>query len=273
MKKLILALLLLAPSSLYADSITNGSVGLIKISTGVIGTRNWGDKYNENFQIIANTMTTMQTNITSLNTSTGINIPALYATINSTSAALYTAINSSNTAFQISNSTGQSYPLAANSTMTALSGRVGKRGLIYYFVTYCFTTLGFRRLSVEVPEDAEKLLRFYRKLGFRFEGEHRATGLTPTAFLQAGAPGLRPIENAPTWIAKHGSRREGVFWREDRWLDVLRLRLMRSEWEHANAVASDRSRRSTTHRSDRWEDSGTRSVPDHTAVTAGSPAE
>lgn len=112
---------------------------------------------------------------------------------------------------------------------------VGKRTLLQHFLLYCFSTLGLRRLSATVPEDADKLLRFYRKLGFRYEGEHRATGLTPTAFLEAGAPGLRPIENAPSWIAKHGSRREGVFWREDRWIDVLRLRLMRSEWESGHA--------------------------------------
>ncbi len=110
MKKLIFGLLTLITGNLYADSITNGSVGLIKISTGVVGTRNWGDKYNENFQIIANTMTTVQTNIANMS-----------AAITSSNTAIYAAINSSNTAFQISNSTGQSYPLAANTTMFALS--------------------------------------------------------------------------------------------------------------------------------------------------------
>ncbi len=118
---------------------------------------------------------------------------------------------------------------------------VGKRDLLRRFLAYCFRELGFRRLSAEVPEDADKLLRFYRKLGFRYEGEPRASGLTPTAFLAAGAPGLRAIENAPAWIAKQGSRIEGVFWRDDRWIDKLRLRLTRPEWEEGIPDAASRT--------------------------------
>lgn len=121
---------------------------------------------------------------------------------------------------------------------------VGKRTLLARFIGYCFTTLGFRRLTATIPEDADKLLRFYRKLGFRYEGESRATGLTPTAFLAAGAPGLRAIENAPQWLAKQGSRTEGVFWRDDQWIDVLRLRLLRPEYEGDHHA--DRSRRSSS---------------------------
>lgn len=125
---------------------------------------------------------------------------------------------------------------------------VGKRALLGKFLTYCFETLGFRRLSAVVPEDADKLLRFYRKLGFTYEGECKATGLTPTAFLAAGAPGLRPIENAPAWIARQGARTEGVFWRDDRWIDVLRLRLTKEEHRtHADL------RKHTDHHSERPE--------------------
>lgn len=118
---------------------------------------------------------------------------------------------------------------------------VGKRGLLHHFLGYCFRDLGFRRLTVEVPEDADKLLRFYRRFGFRYEGEHRATGLVPTAFLEAGAPGLPATPNASRWIAQHGSRVEGAFWRNDRWIDVLRLRLMRDEWGQGELNAAQSS--------------------------------
>ena len=120
---------------------------------------------------------------------------------------------------------------------------VGKRALLHRFIGFCFTEpdLAFRRLSVEVPEDADKLLRFYRKFGFRFEGETRATGLVPTAFLEAGAPGLPAIPGASRWIASQGSRVEGAFWRDGRWIDVLRLRLLRDEWGREGTDAAGTS--------------------------------
>lgn len=143
---------------------------------------------------------------------------------------------------------------------------VGKRSLLRRFIDYCFAPppngMGLRRASMEVPEDADKLLRFVRKLGFKYEGEPRASGLAPTAFLQAGALGLPPIGDAATWVAKQGARVEGVFWRDDRWIDVLRLRLLRTEWGiEPDATARDRSRSSPDRRGTRWE--GHRSRPVH----------
>lgn len=57
MKRWLLALLIL-PSPLYADAVTSGNVGLLTVSTGIIDPtgRSWGDKYNENFRIIASTL-------------------------------------------------------------------------------------------------------------------------------------------------------------------------------------------------------------------------
>jgi hypothetical protein len=60
MKKLLLSLLLLPPSLSYADTVTQGYVGLLQVSTGVVDpNRNWGDKYNANFGIVAASMTSL----------------------------------------------------------------------------------------------------------------------------------------------------------------------------------------------------------------------
>lgn len=64
MKKLILLTLsLLAFSELQADSITPGRVGVIEISTGIVGQRNWGDKVNFNTRVFASSMNTILENL------------------------------------------------------------------------------------------------------------------------------------------------------------------------------------------------------------------
>ncbi len=119
---------------------------------------------------------------------------------------------------------------------------VGKRNLLERFLAYCLVGLDFRRLCVEVPEDADKLLRFYRILGFRYEGETKAGRLFPVASATPAGGATTPTA---TTIAKYGSRMEGVFWRNDRWIDVLRLRLLRDEWrEESHASSNSRSHRS-----------------------------
>ena len=139
---------------------------------------------------------------------------------------------------------------------------VGKRGLLKRFLGYCLHDLGFRRLSALIPEDAKALIALYRKLGFQYEGESRATGLTPTAFLAAGAPGLRPIADAPAWLAHIGSRSEVMYWRDDHWIDVMRLRLLKAEWgSEPDASSSPRSSRSPSRRSDSRE--SPRPEPEH----------
>lgn len=121
---------------------------------------------------------------------------------------------------------------------------VGRRTLLHRFLLYCFTTLGFRRLSVTIPEDATQLLRFYRnQLGFRYEGESLAAREGyPVA---SATPGKGERSLTATTIAKYGSRVEGVFWRSDKWISVFRLRLLRDEAQEGNTYA-DRSRRSSS---------------------------
>ena len=129
---------------------------------------------------------------------------------------------------------------------------VGKRNLIERFLGYCFSTLKYRRISAEVPEDADKLLRFYRTLGFRFEGEHKAQSGFPVASAGPSASGTR-VQRPATTIAKYGSRVDAMFWRDDRWIDVIRLRLLREEWEQPRAdQSSNRNSRSP----DRWRNRG-----------------
>lgn len=118
---------------------------------------------------------------------------------------------------------------------------VGKRQLLRRFLDLCFGQLGLRRLSASVPEDADKLVRFYRQLGFLFEGEGLAGkhGF-PVA---SSAPADNPRSLTAKTIAKYGSRVEGVFWRDDKWIDMLRLRLLRSEWMNQENDHADPSRR------------------------------
>ena len=144
---------------------------------------------------------------------------------------------------------------------------VGKRSLLHRFFGYCFAVLGFQRLSVEVPEDADRLIKFYRNFGFRYEGEHRATGLTPIAFLEAGAPGLPPVNNAAQWVARMGSRVEKAFWRDGALIDLLRLRLLKTEWE-TDASTTDRSSRATYRRGPRRESHRSRPAPDQRPASA-----
>ena len=106
---------------------------------------------------------------------------------------------------------------------------VGRRALLHRFLTHCFTVDQFRRVSAEVPADADKLLRFYRKeLRFRYEGEDVA-GRNGFPYASAGPSGQKSL--TATTIAKYGSRVQGVFWRSDQWIDVFRLRLLRDEWQ------------------------------------------
>lgn len=68
-KHLLLTALLMSPifALIYfarADTVTSGNVGLLIPSTGVADTtRNWADKYNENFRIIASTLGTSVSDI------------------------------------------------------------------------------------------------------------------------------------------------------------------------------------------------------------------
>jgi hypothetical protein len=107
---------------------------------------------------------------------------------------------------------------------------VGKRKLLRNFIGFCFTDLGFQRLSMEVPdikvpnEEGGKsrglrLERFARKaLGFRLEGETR------------DRPRELPKALDNRWMARQGSRRESAYFDGSEWHDVILLRLLASEW-------------------------------------------
>lgn len=99
----------------------------------------------------------------------------------------------------------------------------GKRRLLRQFITTCFQTLGIRRLVMQVPEPVETLIRFARvKLGFRFEGE--------TAVASHPALARLGMDNPQTWVARQGSKKEQAHWHDGRWVDVVTLRLLASEW-------------------------------------------
>jgi RimJ/RimL family protein N-acetyltransferase len=104
---------------------------------------------------------------------------------------------------------------------------VGKRKLLTNFLGFCFTDLGFHRLSMEIPEGARKIDRFARRvLGFRYEGEAR----TKTPDLPS-APDRDAISKNSVWVARQGARREASRFDGERWSDVVTLRLLASEWE------------------------------------------
>lgn len=93
-----------------------------------------------------------------------------------------------------------------------------KRKLLRNLLGYCFTDLGFNRLSMEVPEGV-RLERFARKvLDFRLEGEMRPRN-----------PEL-PRALTDNWVARQGSRREGSYFDGTAWRDIVLLRLLASEW-------------------------------------------
>lgn len=95
---------------------------------------------------------------------------------------------------------------------------VAKRKLLNNILGVCFEEYQLNRLSMEVPEGI-RLERFARSvLRFRYEGENRP--LNPE--LPPGLDGK--------WVAKQGSRIEQGFFDGTGWSDVIRLRLLASEW-------------------------------------------
>lgn len=104
---------------------------------------------------------------------------------------------------------------------------VGKRQLLLSFLEHCFEDLGFRRISMEIPESVGTLVRFARKkLGFRFEGEDRTTD----AFVVRQIRQNGEMPNPTQWIASQGSRREGSHWHDGAWRDTLCLRMTAEEF-------------------------------------------
>jgi hypothetical protein len=111
----------------------------------------------------------------------------------------------------------------------------GRKALIYKLLGVIFTELKLQRVSVEIPEHLTPLIRFVRsKLGFKFEGEDIA----------AKHPLLKLsdyVGHPERWIARIGARREKAYWRADteEWVDLIRLRLLRSEYDQQCQAAID----------------------------------
>lgn len=105
----------------------------------------------------------------------------------------------------------------------------GRKALIWNLMGKVFQDLSLQRLTVEVPEYLTPLYKFVRKkLMFRLEGE----GVAETHPLVVKQ--LNPyVPNGPTWAARLGSRRERACWNPETstWTDMIRLRLLRSEFE------------------------------------------
>jgi hypothetical protein len=109
---------------------------------------------------------------------------------------------------------------------------VGKRKLLQNFIGYCFTDLGFNRLSMEVPEGV-KIERFARRvLRFRYEGESRPRN-----------PEL-PKALDDVWLARQGSRREQSYSDGTTWKDIVLLRLLACEWVGERGEVECRSEQS-----------------------------
>ena len=104
---------------------------------------------------------------------------------------------------------------------------LGRRPLILSMMGWAFRELRLRRLSVEVPEHLDALVRFARaKLGFRFEGEPLAA-----AHKEVQALAKRRIHGPARWVARWGARRERCHFDGSEWRDLVCLRLMREEYD------------------------------------------
>ena len=98
---------------------------------------------------------------------------------------------------------------------------VGRRRFLHQFLTYCFEQLGFHRLTILIPEEVGVMVRFARRLGFRFEGEN--------AIKEHPALALLGMNHPDTWVARVGSRREQAQHLNGIYRDVLQLRLLAAE--------------------------------------------
>jgi RimJ/RimL family protein N-acetyltransferase len=102
---------------------------------------------------------------------------------------------------------------------------LGRRQLVLTMVGWAFRELRLQRLTVEIPETLEPLIRFVRvKLGFRYEGEDLAAAHPEVRGLEA-----RRINGPARWVAKFGARKEHGHWDGTAWRDLVRLRLLKEE--------------------------------------------
>jgi len=103
----------------------------------------------------------------------------------------------------------------------------GRRQLVLTMAGWAFRELRLRRLSIEIPEHLDALVRFARaKLGFRFEGEVRCAD-----HREVQALAKRRIHGPARWVARWGARREAAHFDGQEWRDLVCLRLMREEFD------------------------------------------
>lgn len=115
----------------------------------------------------------------------------------------------------------------------------GKRVLLKNFLGFAFDAFELQRISLEVPEFFETLVRFARrKLGFRFEGEDRTVGHDAVISLGVGTV-TGKLDKPHLWVARQGSRRERAHYHNGEWRDILCLRLLRSEYQDLMREAGD----------------------------------
>ena len=102
---------------------------------------------------------------------------------------------------------------------------LGRRQLVLAMLRWAFSELDLQRLSVEIPDHLEPLIRFARtKLGFRYEGESLAEAHPVVGRLaEAG------VNGPGRWMARWGARRERAHFDGEQWHDVALLRLLREE--------------------------------------------
>ncbi len=101
---------------------------------------------------------------------------------------------------------------------------LGRRQLVLAMLRWAFRELDLQRLSVEIPDHLEPLIRFARtKLGFRYEGERLAEAHPVVTRLPTS------INGPARWIARWGARREHAHFDGEQWHDIVLLRLLREE--------------------------------------------
>jgi hypothetical protein len=115
------------------------------------------------------------------------------------------------------------------------------RRLLWNLIGQSFDEFELERISFEAPEHVKGLVSFARsRLGFKFEGETSCANHPLTTFLRSRDSGRFHAADAPTWIAKQGSRREASHWDGKKWRDVVLLRLRRAEYlEQTAAMQAD----------------------------------
>lgn len=131
----------------------------------------------------------------------------------------------------------------AHFTFWSVSFFTGRR-IVWNFLGWAFDTFHLQRISMEVPENAERLLRVVRRqFNFRFEGEDdpHLTELA-AALVKSRPKGIGSADSvtaAKTWLAKFGSRREKAHWNGTTYKDVYLLRLLREEYLTASPPRID----------------------------------